>query len=122
MYGDGEEGLERDMKKARHYLELGTIGGSINARFRLACLDEEDGDDKRAAKHFVICAKSGDEDSLNIVKEFFEKGNVTKDEYAEALRSYQKQHEDTKSTMRDEALAWLNANPSRFQSFSSIDD
>ena len=103
IYEEGN-GVERDVKKARYYFELGTIGGSIDARHNLACFDAKDGDIERASKHFVICAKAGSEVSLPYVKGFFEDGIITKDEYAEVLRAYQKQQEDRKSAMRDESL------------------
>ena len=32
------EGVERDMKKAKHYCELAAIGGSVEARHNLGCL------------------------------------------------------------------------------------
>ena len=40
-------------------------------------------------------------------------GYVSKEKYAEALRLYQKQHEETRSAMRDEALVY-KANPSMY--------
>ena len=103
IYRDGRDGVEIDMKKARYYLELGTIGGSITARCNLASLDWQDGDSKRAFKHCLICAKAGDAHALENLKYGCKKGDVTKDEYAEALRAYQKQHDDTRSENRDRA-------------------
>ena len=106
IYEEGY-GVGRDVKKARYYFELGAIGGSIDARHNLACLDKKDGDIERASKHFVICAKAGYELSLPCVKRYFKDGIVTKDEYAEVLRAYQKQQEDRKSAMRDEVKGLL---------------
>ena len=103
MYADGDV-VEKDVKKAKHYFELGSIGGSIGARHNLACLDADGGDIERASKHFVICAKAGNGLSLSCVKKCFKDGIVTKDEYAEVLRAYQKQQEDRKSAMRDESF------------------
>ena len=102
-YGNG---VEKDNKKARQYYELGAIGGGISARHNLACFENRAGNIERACKHFMICAKRGFEPSLKEVKIDYEEGNFTKDEYEEALRAYQKYHDDTRSVMRDEALVY----------------
>ena len=98
--------VESDMKRARHYYELGTIGGSIYARNSLAHLEWHNGNPKRAFKHYLICAKAGMDVSLEAVKDGFEEGFISKDEYAEALRAFQKQHEDSRSETRDQAFGY----------------
>ena len=45
-------------------------------------------------------------DSVKEVEISYKNGYVTKDEYAEALRSYQKYNDATRSPMRDEALVY----------------
>lgn len=64
----------------------------------------------RACKHYLICAQSGYEPSLKQIQICGSKGYVSKNDYAEALRAFQKQHDDTKSEMREEALVY-KANP-----------
>ena len=54
-----------------------------------------------AWKHFLLAARAGDKDSLDKVKDGFMWNIVTKDEYADALRAYQKIHDETKSDDRD---------------------
>ncbi|EJK61330.1 hypothetical protein THAOC_18216 [Thalassiosira oceanica] len=54
-----------------------------------------------------IC-QNGDEDSLNEIKGIFMKGHVTKAQYDEALKGYQKALEETKSPQREEAKACFN--------------
>ena len=112
IYWDGRDGVERDIKKARYYLEHGAIGGSIKARHNLACFDLkeslgdsdcDDGDLKRAFKHYLICAKAGMKESLETLKVGCKEGWITKDEYVVALRAYQKQQEDKRSETRDKA-------------------
>ena len=105
---------ENDMKKAKHYWELGAIGGCVFSRYNLACLDDMHGNRIQAGKHFLICAKAGYE--LQKVKLSYEDGYTTKDEYTGALRAYQKQHEDRRSAMRDKALVY-KANPSLYKRF-----
>ena len=105
---DGGEG--NDIKKARHYFELATLKGSIAARNNLGALDLRAGDHERGYKHVVISATAGFSPSLNLVKQGYKEGFITKDEYTEILRAYQKKQEDLKSKMRDEAIVY-EANP-----------
>ena len=103
----------KDPKKAKYYWELGVIGGNLNARYFLSTFDWERGNFFRACKHSLINVKAGHEASLKQFENGFKKGYITKDEYAEALRAYQKQHDDAKSALRDEALVY-DANPSLY--------
>lgn len=112
MYANGT-GVPRNIKKARHYFGLGAIGGNLDSRHNLACLEEDAGNFERAYKHYLIAAKAGDGGCLKDVKKGFEEGFVTKEEYKEALQAYQKQCDETKSAMRDEALAY-EANPALY--------
>ena len=105
MYNNGM-GVGKDVKKAKHYYGLAAIGGHIDARHNVAAFEELAGNLERAYKHYVIGAKAGDEECLKKLKKGFQGGFVTKTVYTEALRCYQKQQEDTKSVMRDEALAY----------------
>ena len=100
------QGIEKDIEKAKHYWELAAIEGHTGSRYNLAVLEGLEGlncNNIRAAKHFLICAKAGYEPSLEPLKIGFQNGLITKDEYSVALRAYQKQNEDRKSAMRDEA-------------------
>ena len=107
------KGVQKDIKKAKHYCELGAIGGDLESRYNLAVAEEHKGNKIRAIKHHLICAKAGFKLSLDEVKLGFQFGCITKDEYAAALRAYQKQHDDRKSAMREEALVY-DANPSLY--------
>ena len=78
----------------------------MGSRLNLAVVEENNGNKIRAGKHYLICTKAGYEHSLHAVKDGFRGGFITKDEYAAALRAYQKQHEDRKSAMREEALVY----------------
>ena len=109
LYRNGD-GVEKNMKKAIHCYQLGTIGGCLSSRHNLACLDCNY---ERAYKHLLICTKAGLELSVKTLQVGVEDGYVTNDEYEEALKAYQNQHEETKSVMRDEALAFeSNFDPS----------
>ena len=89
-------GVNKDKAKAREYYELATTGGNISARCILGRLEEKNGDNVRAYKHYLIAAKAGKESALKKVRDGFKAGFATRDEYAGALRAYQKQQEEMK--------------------------
>ena len=99
--------VKKDLKRAKHYWELGAIGGSIHARNNLGCSETDVGNFERACKHFLISAKAGHKNSLNAIKVGVKDGFVKKHDYGEALRLYQKLHDDTRSAMRDEASKYV---------------
>ena len=99
------EGVTVDKKKAKHYWELAAMNGNVAARHNLGCGEMMAGNHERAYKHFILAARSGDEESLNNVKNGFMEGIITKDEYANTLRAYQKIQDEMKSDMRDKAVA-----------------
>ena len=110
----GKVGLEQDLKKEKYYYELAAMGGNCDARCNLGCLELKAHNIERAYKHFIIGARAGDERCLTMVTEGYKCGrDITKDEYTEVLRAYQKQHEETKSPARDEAIKFAN-NPSQY--------
>ena len=98
-------GVEIDKKKAKHYYELAAMNGIVKARNNLGALEGETGNHQRAFKHFIIAASSGNKPSLDNVKEGYMHGLVTKEEYANTLREYQKSQDEMKSDARDKALA-----------------
>ena len=95
-------GVEVDKKKAKHYYELAAMNGNVLARHNLGCMEGEAGNITRAMKHFILSARAGDKESLDNVKEGYMDDIVTKDEYANALRAYQKIQDETKSDDRDD--------------------
>ena len=59
----------------------------------------------RAVKHHMIAVSFGDNDSLEKIKRMFKNGDATKEDYTQALRSYQAYLGNIKSPQRDEAAA-----------------
>ena len=57
-------------------------------------------------KHFLISAKMGDRDSLDMIRDLFKCGYATKMQYAEALKGYQDAVEETRSQQRKDAEIW----------------
>ena len=96
-----------DKKKARHYYELAAMNGSIKARHNLGANEYDAGNCHRVFKHFIIAASAGNKPSLDAVKEGYMHGLVTKEEYANTLREYQKSQDEMKSDARDRAAAIL---------------
>ena len=105
VYNNGM-GVEVDKKKAKHYLELAAMNGDVRARHNLGCEEFNAGNFHRAYKHFILSAKAGFKDSLDMLKDGFMGGIITKDEYTNTLRAYQQRHDEMKSKDRDKAEAF----------------
>jgi len=83
------DGVEVDNKKAMQYYDLAAIGGCVGARHNLG-INEIKGDDMdRALKHWMIAVRSGCSRSLEAIKQFYSSGHATKEDYTNALQSYQ---------------------------------
>jgi hypothetical protein len=104
-YGNG---VEIDKKKAMHYYELAAMSGDIKARNNLGCVESRAGNNHRAFKHFMLAARAGHMLSLDSVKRGYMHGLVTKEEYANTLREYQKSQDEMTSDARDKAQAARN--------------
>ena len=100
-YDEGE-GVEKDMTKAVYHYKLAAIGGHEKARDHLGVIEATMGNMDRAMKHFMIAARSGNEESLKAVGAGYKK-HVTKDEYAMTLRAYQHSCDEMKSEKRMKA-------------------
>ena len=100
--------MEIDKKKAKHYYELAAMNGDIQARNNLGCMEGQAGNHHRAFKHCLISARAGDKMSLDAVKKGYMAGYVTKEEYANTLREYQKSQDEMNSEARDKALSARN--------------
>ena len=100
---DVGNGVEIDKKKAKCYLELAAMKGDVDARHNLGCMEGDAGNEHRAFKHFMLAARSGSTPSLDLVKQGFMAGLVTKHEYGNTLRAYQTRVDEMKSKARDKA-------------------
>ena len=102
LYYNGN-GVEKDVNKAIHHLEQAAIGGHTAARQLLVDHEQKNGRYERAAKHLIINANLGCEESLQHVKTSYIRGICSKEDYAAALRGYQAAVNETKSAEREEA-------------------
>ena len=99
-------GVEINTKKAKHFFELAAMNGSVKARHNLGANEYDGGNYHRAIKHFLLAARAGSDEALDCIKQGFMNGDVTKDEYANTLRAYQKSQDEMKSDARDKAQAF----------------
>ena len=101
------DGVEIDKKKSIQFYQLAAMKGDVFARYNLGATELKAGDFHRAYKHFMISARAGYTKSLDLVKHGFMNGHVTKDQYANTLREYQKSQDEMKSDTRDKAVVFL---------------
>jgi len=99
------QGIEVDMEKAIYYWELAAMKGDETARHNLGSMEDERGNVNRALKHYMISARNGYADSLNMIKEMYNSGHATKDDYTKALQLYRAYLGEIKSPQRDKAAA-----------------
>ena len=96
-------GVEKNLKKSKHYMELAAMGGDTDARRYLGDSEMKKGNFERATKHYKIASSFGDNDSVYQIEEYVKKGYVTKDNYEEAYELHQTYVESIRSDQRDEA-------------------
>ena len=111
MYQYGQ-GVEKDEKMELYHLEQAAIGGHPEARHNLGCVEWEDGQYDRAAKHFIIAAKLGCNNSLKHAERLYIAGHVSEEEFAALLRGHKAAIDATKSPQREKAAEYERRNSS----------
>jgi len=99
-------GVEVDKEKAKHYYELAAMGGNVDARSNLGALEAHKGNGDSALRHGMIAVKGGDSGPLVPIRNMFECGDATKEDYTKALQLYQTYLGEIKSPQRDKAAAF----------------
>ena len=105
LYDEGR--VEKDEKKRLYHLEKAVIGGHPLARYNLGCKEWKDRQHDRAIKHFTIAAKLGSDESLAALKQLYEKGFISKEDFATARLAHQGAVDATKSPQREAAKEFL---------------
>jgi hypothetical protein len=100
MYYNGE-GVEDDEEKKVYHYEKAAIGGHPWARYNLGCIEEENGNMKKAVKHFIIAANLGLEESMKVLWEHYSARNITKEDLDATLRIHQAALDEMKSPERE---------------------
>eukprot|EP00984_Skeletonema_dohrnii_P012195 scaffold4924_cov84-Skeletonema_dohrnii-CCMP3373.AAC.2 len=102
MHREGQ-GVEKNAQKEVYHMEEAAIGGNPTARSNLGATEWNNGRVDRAVKHFVIAAKLGDDDSVEMLKQGYLRGLVSKEDFAAALRAHQAAVDAMKSPQREAA-------------------
>ena len=74
-YDEGD-GVRYSTKKARYYYELAAMKGNVASRHNLGCLEQREGNNHQAVKHWLISAAQGGEKSLESIQQEIKEGNA----------------------------------------------
>ena len=110
LYRNGE-GVQKDKKKELHHAEQAAIGGHPDARHNLGFDEWKNGRMDRAAKHWIIAAKLGLDQSFKCVRGLYRKGHVSEEDFAAALHGLNAAIDATESPQREEAALIFGPNP-----------
>jgi TPR repeat protein len=102
LYREGT-GVEKDDKMGLYHLEEAAIAGHPRARHNLAIREWRNGRIDRAMKHYIIAANLGLDESIQSLKECYVHGEVSKGDFATALRARQAAKDEMKSPQREAA-------------------
>ena len=97
------DGIAQDKAKAIRCWESAAMQGDAGSRQMLGHVEAVRGNYDRAVRHFLISAKMGDKESLDMIKKILGNGHATKAQYLDGLKGYQDAVEEMKSPQRDEA-------------------
>ena len=98
--------VERKEKKALHYYKLAAMRGNELSRHNLGISEIRAGNIDKALQHWMIAVKGGHPDSLASIKRMYLNEEVTKDDYDNAVQSYQAYLDEIQTDQRDEAAAF----------------
>jgi len=96
-------GVEEDKPRGIRLWQEAAMKGHVDSSYNLGIDEFYNENYDLAVRHWMICAKMGDQVSLNEIKKRFMEGYATKAQYAEALRGYGDATEEMKSHQREEA-------------------
>ena len=103
-YDQGDGGVTPNKAKALRCFESAAMKGHMQSRHNLGAFELKENENfDRALRHYLISAKMGFKESIDIIRGFFTFGQATKAQYADALKCYQGAVEETKSDQREEA-------------------
>ncbi|EJK73454.1 hypothetical protein THAOC_04920 [Thalassiosira oceanica] len=101
-------GVQQDKTKAAEFWTKAAMQGHVESRYNLGRCEIEREKHHRAVRHYLISAKMGHKNSLEMIQIGLMAGLATNEQYAEALKGYQDAVEEMKSHDRDEAKAYLD--------------
>lgn len=98
-------GVEKSEEKKLYYLEEAAIAGHPDARYNLGCIEAKNGRIDRAVKHWIIAANLGHDESIHLLKLFYKRGHMGKEDFASARLAYKTAVGLTKSPHREASKA-----------------
>lgn len=99
-------GVEKNEEKKLYYLEEAAIAGHLDARYNLGCCEaKRNGRVDRAVKHWIIAANLGHVESMHVLKLFYKRGHVGKEDFASAHLAHQAAVNSTRSPHREASQA-----------------
>ena len=103
MYREGF-GVQKDEKMKVYHLEEAAIGGHVDARYNLASYEWSNHKFNRALKHWVIAARLGHNESMQILERSFTLGNLlSKEDFTSTLHAFQTAVDASVSPQREAA-------------------
>ena len=103
MYQEGK-GVEKDEAKYIRHMEEAAIGGHPYARYSLGAYELKNNNNaERAAKHLMIAAKQGEDNSMKLLMEGFRLGHVSKEDLDATFRAHHVAINAAKSPQRKAA-------------------
>eukprot|EP00985_Skeletonema_marinoi_P021857 scaffold13640_cov135-Skeletonema_marinoi.AAC.2 len=100
-----DDGFEREEKKQLYHMEEAAIGGHPIARYNLGCVEGNKGRNERAMKHFIIVLPISDLIVQSKAQGEYASGNISKEDFATALRAHHAAVNATTSPQREAAAA-----------------
>ncbi len=94
-------GVEKNEEMKLYYLEEAAIAGHLDARYNLGCCEAKNGRIDRAVKHWIIAANLGHDESMQVLKLFYKRGHVSKEDFASARLAHQAAVDCTRSPHRE---------------------
>lgn len=93
----------RSIREGFRYYVIAAVKGHEAARLFLGVYEECSGNIDRAMKHYMIAASAGEDNSVKAIGEGYKKGFVTKDDYENTLRAYQRSQDEMVSRTKARA-------------------
>jgi len=97
--------VEIDTRKATYHEQRAAMAGDVQARYNLGCEEGNASNMDRAYKHWMISANDGYDLAMNEIREGYNKGFVTKDDYEKTMCAYGNSIDEMKSNDRDRYAA-----------------
>ena len=113
MYFYGQDGVTKDEKRGRQYLEDAVKMGDARARFLLGCIEEKEENIGLAVRHWKVAAAVGEKHSMKVLWKCFIKGALEKAELEETLRAHKEAYDSMNSEERERHALWMKAEADR---------